>query len=262
MLNDKRTQDGDASLQTRSVTEILNETFVVYTKNLWRFVWIMAIVQLPMSILGLIPDSGVAVFFVLLSVRHFATMCAYSATVYAVGQQYVTGTIGLRACYSRVWLRVVSVLALTAVMAASAGLGLYLMVLVVPVFAAIVFMAYVSTGVQAVIVEGMRPLEAVRRSIDLVRGSWWRVFGSLTVIFLAAMGLGLLVFSPFFFAALGAGDGNAASATLEYAGTLVVGVAVSPVVFIAVTLLYYDLRIRKEDFNMATLASEMRLART
>jgi hypothetical protein len=43
----------------------------------------------------------------------------------------------------------------------------------------------------------------------------------------------------------------------ETIGLLVAGVLVPPVTVIATTLLYYDLRVRKEGYNMSRLTIEM-----
>jgi hypothetical protein len=44
--------------------------------------------------------------------------------------------------------------------------------------------------------------------------------------------------------------------------SIVVGVVVLPVLFTGMTLLYYDLRVRKEHFDLEALTQEMGVAAT
>ena len=55
-------------------------------------------------------------------------------------------------------------------------------------------------------------------------------------------------------------EATAMSKTVELLGSLLVAVVVPPVGFIAGTLIYYDLRVRKEDYDFATLSQEMGVA--
>jgi len=46
----------------------------------------------------------------------------------------------------------------------------------------------------------------------------------------------------------------------ELLGSIVVAVAVPPIAGIASTLIYYDLRVRKENYDLTTLSQEMGVA--
>ena len=48
----------------RTLGDLLNETFSIYGKHFWRFIGLVAIVQLPLSLLGLIRGGGIATFIV------------------------------------------------------------------------------------------------------------------------------------------------------------------------------------------------------
>ena len=45
-------------------------------------------------------------------------------------------------------------------------------------------------------------------------------------------------------------------------GQVIVGIVVPPVLFIAWTLLYYDMRVRKEEYDVAALSRELGIAAT
>jgi hypothetical protein len=89
---------------------------------------------------------------------------------------------------------------------------------------------------QAVVIDGERGLGALRRSGDLVQGSWWRTFA----IVLVAQFPGILIGLPF--GALAAGSDRQLFALV---GEIVTQTVAAPFVAILATLLYYDLRARK-----------------
>ena len=240
----------------RSLGELLNETFAIYGKRFKRIVVLVALVQVPVGLLGLIPDAGVTTFAALLVVGLLATIVVYGATISAVGQHYVSGEISIGNSYARVWLRVVSLASLALIMAPVLALGAASLILLFP---AIVLLA---VAVSAVVVEGRRPVAALRRAFEIVRGSWLRVSGIALVIFLVMIGLGLLVQPPFALASyIAAPEGASALGSLfRFAGGLLVGVVTPPVAAIALTLLYYDLRVRVEGYDLRALSQEMGVA--
>jgi hypothetical protein len=122
-------------------------------------------------------------------------------------------------------------------------------------------MVYWSVVVPAVIVEGHRAVAALKRSFGLVRGSWWRVFGITLVVLLVAVGLGLVVASPFALVSrmVAPSGPTTLSETVVWISRAVVLVAVQPVLSIVGTLLYYDLRVRKEEYDLTSLSREMGL---
>ncbi len=253
-------EDHRNNLPARGLGDILNETFAIYGKHFRRLLALVAIVQVPASLLTLITSGGMATFVIvgLLSALT-AGACAYAGVVFAVGQHYLTGEVDISACYARVRGRIASLLTLAVVLAVVTGLGLLLAVIVVPAFVMIVVMVYWSLSSQAVVVEGRKPLDALKRSFRLVQGSWWRVFGITVVLLLVLLGLGLVLAAPFALASrLVAPDGNTVSGTaFEYLSGLIIAVTVTPPLAIATTLLYYDLRVRKENYDFNALSREM-----
>jgi hypothetical protein len=129
-------------------------------------------------------------------------------------------------------------------------------------FVAIVVIVHMSMAVQAAIVQGYKTAGALKRSYSLVRGKWWRIFGILLVIGLVATGLGIVASIPFAIPlmVLGADPGSQAANYIQALGGLAVRTFVLPVIFIAGTLLYYDLRVREEEYDLTKLTQEMGLA--
>jgi hypothetical protein len=94
---------------------------------------------------------------------------------------------------------------------------------------------------QSVVVDGRRGTEALTRSGELVRGSWWRTLGIVALTQIVALVAGALVQLPL----LGAASA-ADSAGLSLAGNILATTLVAPYTAIVATLLYFDLRARKE----------------
>jgi len=90
---------------------------------------------------------------------------------------------------------------------------------------------------QTIMLENANWEDALGRSADVVIGSWWRTFGILLLIGIVAgvpVGIvtGVLVFAPVLVS-------STVSATVQ--------ALISPLASIAATLLYFDLKVRKQD---------------
>jgi hypothetical protein len=264
----------------RSLSEILNETFVIYGKHFWKLLGLSAVVHVPINLLGLVVGKDTWTIVILVIVAILATFLVYGATVVAVGQQYIYSNIKIASCYQRVWWRVFSLTQLAVVL----GGGLVLTVGLT--FAAFVVMAqglalgpfllgfsgllmgyllYATVAVQAVVLEGYRFVGGIRRSTRLVNGSWRRVFGLSVVIGLVIIGLFMLAAVPFLIIGgivLGPEPEGFGATVFSSIGGMVVSVVTSPVGFIVTTLIYFDLRVRKEGYDMETLSNEMGLQPT
>jgi hypothetical protein len=112
-----------------------------------------------------------------------------------------------------------------------------------------------AIAVPAMLAEGVGPLRALDRSWVLTRASWWRLFGVLLLIYLLTAvisgALGVFAFPvaiviPF----IPEGMRGAIVLTIES----VAGAVVQPALYLCLTLLYFDLRIRREHFDLDQLA--------
>jgi hypothetical protein len=115
-----------------------------------------------------------------------------------------------------------------------------------------------AVGIPAVLAEGIGPLKGLGRSWALTRGSWWRLFGTLLLVYLlqavisGALGvLGLPVgfaipFIP-----------TVVRAAIVLTVSTAAGALTLPVVYLCIVLLYFDLRIRRENFDLDQLARQV-----
>ena len=116
--------------------------------------------------------------------------------------------------------------------------------------------AWVTAPV-AVMLEDQGPASALGRSQSLIRGRWWPVFGALLLAFLLLFGVNLLV-GLVLAAVLVSGDPNSAAAiTAGFFIDLGLGILIQPFVAVVITLLYLDLRVRKEGLDLTRLAHEL-----
>lgn len=277
----------------RNPFEIIGECFTVYGRHFRQLIVIALIVQIPLSVFelaiadsltnlfltwqaafqpageeqtaadapslppidaGIIaPLAGYAVIALMLSIL------VNAAIAYAVGMQYATGGVDVARCWSRAWWRILSLLVLGVVSLALIALMFVGFVLfILPGLAVIALMVYWSVATPAVVIEGCRPLEALKRSFGLVRRNWLRTFAVWLLIILVTIGITTaLTIATGLPSGFLEDTGALATAYALVTGTIV-GALTTPVGGIAGTLLYLDLRQRAdEDYDVETLSSEL-----
>ena len=101
---------------------------------------------------------------------------------------------------------------------------------------------------QAIMLENLGPLDAFRRSVVLVKNNWWRAFG---------IGVAYNVPMMIFLAIVFSFSSDPAASKLVGIGSALVGAIATPWIMIGSTLLYFDLRVLKEDFSMEVLRSRL-----
>jgi hypothetical protein len=112
-----------------------------------------------------------------------------------------------------------------------------------------------SLTVAAMMAEDIGPIRGLGRSWNLVSGSWWRTLGILLIVGIlqSIISYGLVILFGLIATLFTTGDFQAA--IVQIGGTLL-GALVSPITTIAVTLLYFDLRVRKEGLDLDQLAQQ------
>ena len=231
----------------RNLDGLLGETFKVYRGNFLRFYLIALVAQVP-SLIGQIAPMPLGVIILFFVVGYVAIILAAGATIYAVASQYLGRETNIGQCYARAWNRVVSLLGSTLIFILASAI-LIALVIGIPLFFYILVRWFFYA--EAIIIEGKRgPREALGRSHELVRGSWWRVFG-IGVVFVVLIAIvGLVASIP----------GSIAANYNSPAGSILLsifGSAVTPIGFIGSALVYFDLRVRNETYTLGTMASEV-----
>ena len=233
----------------RDLGSLISETFVVYRKGfgvLWR---VAMLAQIPILIAAFVSNE---VLVASLSVVNLLTgLLASAAVTYAVSQHYLGRRITVGACYREALNSGISLLiaflAFALLIIGAALLSFILIGIPLLIYLVVALFFYV----QAIMLEGARPISALGRSRELVRGSWWRVFGIGIVFVLLLIAISFVASVP----------GDILSALNEELGNLLLIVGsslITPLIYVGATLVYIDLRVRKEGYNVETLASEIR----
>ena len=126
---------------------------------------------------------------------------------------------------------------------------LSLFIIGIPLFAFLLVIWIFS--VHTVVIERQGPVGALKRSWAIVQGSWWRMFGAAAGIALTIVGAVVLNWLIF---RLGAEIAQPIGIFLSIAFSILF----NPLPWIALTVLYLDMRVRKDEYTHDDLAREIR----
>ena len=237
------------ALMPRDLGDLISETFRVYRKGFWGFVVIALCAQIPFLIEQLTP-MPVLVSILFLVASFFLFILADGAITLAVAWQYLGRQINVAESYRAAWGRILSLVggALIFIIALLFSALLSVIIIGIPLFFYLLVKWWFY--VQAIMLEGQTgPREALRRSHGLVTRSWWRVFGIGIAFLLVGIGVNIAASIPGFIAL-------AFSPTVSTIFLFVAGVVVLPIGTIGATLVYFDLRIKKEGYTLERMTSE------
>lgn len=267
--------------------EIFNEAFDLYKRNFPLLVGIGAVVYIPYAILsafGVDSDLTQA----LVTVGFFVPLlAAYGAMVKALADRYLGEpvTIGgawryiLRRLlpYMLTWMLVALVMAvivaafsvLVAYAIGARGPGSTVIIALLAFVLILIAAFWLAFLPSVMVVEDRFYLAALRRSRDLSAGNWWRIFVVGVFTFMVAYGamfVVLIIFGVFVgMRAVMTGDVGETGAPGGMRG-IMIGVhliygllqaVLTPVMALPFVLLYFDVRVRKEGFDIELLAREM-----
>ena len=174
-----------------------------------------------------------------------------AAIVVIVSDSYLGREVTIGAAVSRVVDRFWSVLAAVLLQGLIIGFGFFLLII-----GAIIFACWYFATTNVVMVEGKGAVEALGRSKALAKGSVGTIFGTLLLAVIPVWLIYILI-AFVLGAAISVLRTNAIAAELVAS---VVAIFIVPFVNVVVTLLYYDLRIRKEGFDLELMAKELGFA--
>jgi hypothetical protein len=111
-----------------------------------------------------------------------------------------------------------------------------------------------AVATPVLLLEDLRGRRALGRSRQLVRGHWWPVFFTVLLgVLLTAIVSGLLR-APLVALVISGSQDSAAGITVRAIIDTVAAVITTPFTAAVVTVLYFDLRVRKEGFDLELLA--------
>ena len=109
-----------------------------------------------------------------------------------------------------------------------------------------------APAIPVLIIEGTEPSSALTRSFSLVRRRWWPTFGTLLTTWLIIAVLSGIT-SRILQAFLPGGGGVLSGAVVSVA----IAVATTPFAVAVLAVLYFDLRARREPFDLSRLARDI-----
>ena len=252
------------ALRPMGLLEIVDQTFRLYRSNFWLFFGIAAIAYLPfVALLALLvivdaaPSSALAgtaiipLLPLLLAVVALWLLMS-GALAKAVSDRYLGYETTIAGAYGHVGKRLGSffvTLLLTGLFVVSGVILLWV--------GSIVFFFWAGFVVEVFIIEGKRYFQAIWRSRFLVGHGVWAELVVLAVITgLLSLPIRAAILLPV--ALLGASTSHVGLVSVANAFASALGLAlVLPITVVAMILLYYDSRIRKEGFDLETLAREL-----
>ncbi len=249
------------TLRPMTIGDILDRSVQLYRNNFTKFIGIILLVKGPYLILenfliaaiesytiktAQVP--GTALLLVKLLEPLFIVPILMAAMTMAMSELFLGRDIGVTEAYSRVLKRFFPLLGTILLSGIAIVLGFILFV--IPGLILWIWFAFVP---QTVIIDGEGGVSAMKRSKYLVKGFFGKTFILNILIFVAiSLITGVISYStaklmPFeqYSDALGSGAANVISVLLE------------PFRIAAMTLLYYDFRIRKEGFDLEIMAAEL-----
>ena len=241
-------------LGPKNLSDIIGDTFRIYKRDFLRLITIVAIVEVILGILGyvlvnvwMLPffmTGGwiefLALFILSMIILVVVAIVAYpsmeGALIHAVSEQSLGRTISIGRAY-RFALRRLGAMIGAQILAGLALLGMCITIIGIP-FAIYFGVRWIFIW-QAALLEGVGPRAALSRSSDVVMGDWWRVVGIVLVV-------GIIV-----------GVINSILGFIPIVGSAIGAILSTPVAVTGATLLYYDLRVRKQGYSLEVLTQEL-----
>lgn len=267
-------------LRPLAVGEILDRTFTLYRERFLLFLGISAIPHLLLLVVNLSqvflrfpgkpaataaaarlspPMTGAAVVVLLIGVvvGVIVYLLSQGATVIAISEIYLGRTITIADSFRRVRGELGNLFGVVLLNGLATGAALIL--LIIP---GIYMMCRLVVCIPAALIENLGPRTSLERSFELTKDSAGRAFLIILLYFALAFAAGALFAMPFqVMIVMTAAKNNPEMlrfwVALAQVGSTIANVLVAPVLTIASAILYYDLRVRKEAFDLQMMMNPL-----
>lgn len=231
-------------LRSMELGEVIDEAIKIYRANWQVLAGIVAVFVIPIQILSIIAaQTGSTVGLIISGVIGALTSPLLGGAIAkAAGDLYLAREPQLGDTIAFTLRRFGALLLIAILTGLAVVLGLLL--LVIP---GIFLMVRLYFGSIAVVLEGQGASDGMRRSFELTKGRFWPLLGAAIVIFIITVVVTIIVSIPFAFGGL----------FVQSVGNVLAQLLVTPFTSVAAVLLYFDLRIRKEAFDLEVLAAHL-----
>ncbi|HTW65982.1 MAG TPA: glycerophosphoryl diester phosphodiesterase membrane domain-containing protein [Bryobacteraceae bacterium] len=249
-------------LRPLSLGEILDRTFFLYRRHFLVFIGISGIPQLIVLALNLtqlfainalgagaasVGFNGILLLLVALA-NLFAYLFAQGGAILAVSDLYLGRPASIGGALRKVASELGPLFGVVALNGLAIG-GAMILLIVPGIYVA----CRLLICVPAALIEGRGPRESLSRSWDLTRDNAGRAFVILLLVIVITLAAELLFALPFTIP-LAASARNPGMfrfwTAIMQVGNSVAAALVRPIVLIATSIYYYDLRVRKEAFDI------------
>jgi uncharacterized membrane protein len=238
-------------LRPLALGELLDVSFALYRQLFGSLIIVGLATGAPALIVDVYieqlggPEAAPTLWFMNLMFSLILGAIGVGASTLIVSDSYLGDRPHAGAALGRVVPFVGRMIVLTILTGCVVFLGLLL--LIVP---GIILACGLALGATSLVLESLPgPVRAMQRSWELTRGHRGKLFLALLVSFFLLMipAAGLGAVSAFF-----------GMEVLFTVVSVVLGVLISPFIYVTVTVLYYDLRVRKEGFDLEMLSEHLR----
>lgn len=263
------------NIRPMALADIIDSAINMYRHNFLPFFLITAIAYVPavlaqfatvmmLSRMGSLSEGGadmwlvggtfVVVFTASWLVYAVAVPLAQGALIWAVSRRYLGRSISVGQAYAEVIQRFWQILLVILVTGAATMVGA--MMCLIP---GLILGVMLSFAVPEVVLNDRPAFEAIGESWDLARYDFWKVLSTLIVLSLLVAIVAQALAAPLtlgVFALSSVVDEfliQAVGQTLK----VIVQAVLQPVAIIGTILLYYDLRIRRDGFDLQLLAASI-----
>ncbi len=238
------------TLRPLSLGELLDVSFVQYRQLFATLMGVTLVTSGPSVLIRLYlnQSGGVLVhpvlwlFAAFLSL--FLSVIGVGATTHIVSDSYLGEELSVGAAFARV-LPMIGPLTVLSVLS-SIAIGLGMIFFLVP---GIIIGCGLAVATTALVLERLDAVAAMKRSWALTDGFRWKIFGALVVGFVLLLIPGMAFAALTFIPGIG---------TLLEVVAALVSLVVTPFLYVLFTILYYDLRVRKEGFDLEMLTKHVR----
>ena len=277
-------QNSPLDLRPLSIAELFDRSFRLYRKHFGTFLGIMLIIQLPIYVFGIATatvenQAAVAGFAIIAAILTLVfTQIGAAALTKSISDSYLGRTITFRESFERIggtWFTLIFASILAGLVVGGVIIPFYCMFtflftplsrtsLVGPIILGVGFVivgaianVLISLIPPVVVLEKKGPMDSVKRAWEIAKKRFW---WSLGYLFLLGI-LSLLVISgpvaliQFLFETV-LGDTSLLFRTIvgDTASSLLSAIFM-PIRLAAITLMYFDLRIRFEGFDLMVLSA-------
>ena len=261
-------------LRPLNLGELLDRTFTLYRNHFLLFVGITGLAQLfvvaGQTVFGAVlagaglagpGTAGIALAIVggagglfLIVLSFVANAVAQAATVFAVSAVYLDRPIGVREAYQQVKGKVGRIM--NVIISTGIRIALGTLACVVP---GIFLMLSYAVAVQSVVLEPLSASDAIKRSSALTEGRRGEIFVIFFLFWVISATVGGALTFPLTLMALPYAKTGAPwwLESLQVLAQFASATLVAPVLTIAMSLVYYDQRVRKEAFDLQLMLASV-----